>query len=725
MTSHPKEGNLPLSTQNHRKGLLTGVLVLASLLAVGTATAQKTNSIEIDTIPDFMKGDITTSTLTWEGRVAPPIHREQLAPIDAEVVWDVVELDNRRYIATGHEGKLLVEDGSGEATVLHDFDEPSIYTLHVTSDGKLLVAPSPGGEIHQIDPDTGEATLFARTGASTVWDMVDFAGGLAIATGPKGSIIKVSDDGTTSTLVQFPDTLNVLDLALIPDSEDLVVATQGPGIVARVTPEGTYKVLIDPQQDEVRRVVVLEDGSIVAAVNGIRSPGEKLLQPAGEAGRPGGNAKPRPESFLARVYQDGFVEEWWTSPEAPIHDVASGPNGTVLVAAGERGLFYEVSAEGETSVRGVADESFLTRLAPGADGSLIVATGAEASILRLHPEKFGKGIYESEVLDGMGTVRWSRIRGILDAAGGTIHLSTRTGNTAKPDDSWNEWTDAVDFTAAATHPSHGEHLVGSPVGRFLQFRLEMEAADGAQVAPSVDVIRVFHTRPNAAPVVREISVQAPGSSSGNTGGGASRPPQAQVRPGGDAGAASRGGAPATDVNITWSAQDPDGDELRFDVYLRKVGDIHWLPLESDLDAPRASLSLREVPDGEYRVKVVANDSPSNPADLVRTSSRESAVFTLDTTPPTIHLRGDVVRTGDTATVSVVVEDSVSLISAARWRLGFGDWQVVFPDDGAFDSRSERFTFTIDDPALNQPGMFVMVSATDAAGNIATTRIDLD
>lgn len=724
MTCKTKEGINPLSNTPNRR-LFTLAMVLLGGLAATPIAAQKTNSFEIDTISDFMRGDITTSTLTWDGRVAPPIQRELLAPLDAEVAWDVVEHGDRRFIATGHSGKLFVEDGSGEATVLHEFEEPSIYSLLATADGRILAATSPGGIIHDVDPSTGETSVVSQTGAATIWDMIEYRDQLAIATGPKGKILTVDDSGTTATLVQFPDTLNVLDITLIPGTEDLAVATQGPGILARVSPDGSWRVIIDPEQDEIRRVAVLEDGSIVAAVNGVRSPGERLLQPAGESGRPGGNAKPQPESFIVRAHPNGFVEEWWTSPEAPIHDIALGVNGTLLVTAGARGLFYEVTPTGDTNVRGVADQEFLTRLAPGADGSILVATGADASLMRIHPGKFGEGIYESEVLDGKATVNWTRIRGIVNAADGDISISTRSGNTAKPNETWSDWTDPIEFPGVGEHASHGEHLVQSPVARFLQFRLEMTAAPEADTPPTVDFLRVFHTRPNAAPVVRDISIQSSANSGGSSA-GASRSPQQAGRPGGDPAGASRGGtpSPSPEVAITWSAQDPDGDDLLFDVFLRAVGETHWLSLEEDLDAPRLSLSLREIPDGEYRVKVVASDSPSNPSDLVLTGSRESGVFTLDTTPPAILIR-DASRNGDEATISVRVEDSVSLIRSARWRVGFGDWNIIFPDDGAFDSRSETFTFTVEDSALNQPGMFVMFSATDGAGNIATTRIDLD
>lgn len=702
------------------------LLATALVALAAAASAAPTERFEIDLAGDFARGDITTSTLTLDGRLAPPLKRERLALLpDAQVVWDIATIGDRRLIATGHEGVLYEQRGSGEAKVLKDFDEAGLYTIHVDRKGRLLAAPSPGGRVYTVAED-GKAEEVATTGAGTVWDMLDVEGGILLATGPKAAIVRLGDDMTTSTLVQFPDTLNVLSLAAIPGSTDVLAGLQGPGMVARVAPDGTWRVLVDVEQEEVRRVAVMKDGSFVAAVNGVRSPGERFLQPGGGP-TTGGNQKPRPESFLVRVRPSGFVEEWWTSPESPIHDIAVQPDGRILVAAGERGNLFEVSPTGETEMRGVTDEKHLTRLAPAGDGSILVGTAAEAALLKVTPGASGPGIYESEVLDAKGSTRWSRVRGVVAAGDGAVRIATRSGNTAKPGDAWSAWSAAEDFSA-------GEHIIRSPMGRFLQFRIELDppAAPRGEV-PTVDVVRVFHVRENVAPTIRELNVQVAGAVS------AAPPPQASPRPGGvpprpgpggpggdpRGGGGNQQGGGAGDITISWNAADPNNDELRYAVFLRPVAADRWLLVKEDLAENRLVLPAREVPDGEYRVRVVASDRLGNEPGAALEASRESNPFVVDYNPPAVIVLSVQRQDSDKVAIRVRIEDSVSLLASARWRSGFGNWSPLVPEDGALDQRSETFAFVVDDKAGLDRNDLVTVVATDEAGNTVVARIPLD
>lgn len=678
------------------------LLLLAGIPALSFA-GDHTEVLVDDTVADFGQGDLTTSTLVWDGKVRPPMYREKIAVLDeAAVVWDALEIDGTRYIGTGHNGRLLSQQGSEKPQIYHDFEESSIYALAQGLGGELLAAVSPGGTIHRVEE--GSIEPFAYTGSELIWDIVRHEDMLYAATGTPAGIVSIDDEGTTTSLVSLPEVSNVLDLAPLPDGNGFAMATQGPGYLARVALDGDVTILIDPEQEEVRRVAILTDGSILGAVNGERSPGEKALSRAPSNGAQGGNRKPRPESFIVRAYPNGYAEEWWTSPEAPIHDIYVQEDGSLIVAAGDAGRLFQVTPEGNTNLAGISEEMYITRMAPTESGQVLLGTGAEAAIYLLDPARSSKAIYESRAFDALGTVSWGRIRGFVSRSSGSIMISTRTGNTVKPDEKWSDWTENSDFNA-------GEHISESPVARFLQYRITMIPAESGE-QPMVDLMRVFYTRPNSAPKVLDITVAESGGAKGNGNGEAT--PRVMTPP---------HSSPPT-MDVSWKAEDPDSDILRYALYVREVRTENWVLVEDELMEPKFTLPTAAMADGEYRAMVVVSDDATNANGSEKTAKLESAVFLVDNTAPDIiTLNQD--RSGPKAVeVRVRVEDSAGLITSAAWRVGFGDFMVTVPEDGALDQRSETFTFTVegDDAAAGNQVIFV---ATDEKGNTRVESIRLD
>ena len=91
----------------------------------------------------------------------------------------------------------------------------------------------------------------------------------------------------------------------------------------------------------------------------------------------------------------------------------------------------------------------------------------------------------------------------------------------------------------------------------------------------------------------------------------------------------------------------------------------------------------------------------------------------DTTPPTVTITAlSPDPTNDnTPTFTGTATDSLSNISSVEYQVGTGAWKAwtaASATDGAFDSLSEDYTFTI--PALADGGYIVSVRATDAAAN---------
>ncbi len=679
-----------------------------SLALGGGAPAAQTEFFLDDRPEDFARGDIRDSIVTSRGTVQPPHPKVKLDEFDAAVVWDILETGDYLYVATGHDGRLFRRMHEEEPEMLHEFEESAIYALAEGPDGGVLAAASPGGKIYSVNED-GEVEVFAETEAEIIWDLLRHDGAVWAATGSPASIVRVDNGGEVETIIEFEETLNVMQLAPAPDGEGVLAVTQGPGQVLRVTAEGNSTVLLDPESEEVRRVAVLEDGSIVAAVNAIRSPGQELLSRGPDEGQARGNQQPQPESFLARIYPDGMMREWWKSPEPPIHDIYPLEDGGMIVSAGSGGSIFLVTADGEKNSAGVAREEFVTRLATGANNRLLMGTGSEAAVYRMRAAERGEGAYLSRVFDGRGTVRWGRLLGHVYTGEGEVLVSTRSGNTAKPDDNWTDWSDSADFAA-------GDYLTDGPISRFFQYRVEFKLDSNADqaVLPELERMRVFYRRANEPPVIESVRVGSPGGAGGSGAQQQRNPVRVNVEPHSNTGR----------KEITWSAEEPGGESLVYTVQIKPAGTDNWMTLEEDLSSSSYTLDTRNLADGEYRARVTASDVKSYPVGEGLQAVKESPLFLIDNTVPELRLV-DVERRGsESVRVEFEAEDATSLIGSASYRPGTGEMRLLKPEDGFFDQRRESFAFTLEGEDARS-GKMITLFATDENGNTARLGVTLD
>jgi hypothetical protein len=158
--------------------------------------------------------------------------------------------------------------------------------------------------------------------------------------------------------------------------------------------------------------------------------------------------------------------------------------------------------------------------------------------------------------------------------------------------------------------------------------------------------------------------------------------------------------------VRWTAVDPDGDALRFDLELRREGDASWVPLAAGVEDEFHGWDARGAADGVYRVRLTADDGGERSRDARRIARRISAPFVIDNTPPT--LRVERVEAGWT----VLVEDPGGGPAALERAAGDDDWIRVDPEDGVVDGASE--TFVVEAESGSRP---IRVRATDRAGNV--------
>jgi hypothetical protein len=154
--------------------------------------------------------------------------------------------------------------------------------------------------------------------------------------------------------------------------------------------------------------------------------------------------------------------------------------------------------------------------------------------------------------------------------------------------------------------------------------------------------------------------------------------------------------------------------LSYSVYFRGEKQSEWTLLKKDLEERSATLEADTLPDGEYVLKVVASDSPSNPKALALSGDLTSAVFTIDNTAPTVQATAQSVEL-KRATVHFRAVDAVSPLRRAECSIDGSDWEAIFSEDRIVDSKVEEFEVKTDDLIVGEHAVALRVF--DSAGNV--------
>jgi hypothetical protein len=346
--------------------------------------------------------------------------------------------------------------------------------------------------------------------------------------------------------------------------------------------------------------------------------------------------------------------------------------------------------------------------------SFLVTTANLGKVYRLGTHPAATGSYESEVRDAGNIAGWGQIRWRAALPEGTaLDLYTRSGNSARPDSTWSDWS-------AAYKNSNGESIQ-SPPARYMQWKAVFHAA-GNQ-SPVLQEVTLAYLPRNRAPELTEVRAvlrndrpaQSGGSGPGSSATGTS------------AGAASRtfSGVSATaranssrGVDISWLASDPDQDDLVYALYFRGEGETEWKLVQDDLQQNYFQLSPGALPDGTYRLRVVASDGNQNPVPTALSAERVSAPFIMDATPPQVEVLSES-RAGAGATVQFRASDGASALTRGEYALDAANLQLVLSDDGIVDSQRETFTVRL--PLVDGQEHLLTLRVYDFAGNMGVAK----
>jgi sugar lactone lactonase YvrE len=738
-----------------RKCLILAACVMAAAVA---AHAASTSFWLVSTQTDFLKGEVEQLSVDSDGRVMLGPAVDTLHQTSTPAVWRLaLDSEGAVWAGTGNEGKLIKVDSGGKASVVFDATELEIHAIAPAAGGVVYAGSSPDGKVYKITKD-GKSTPFFDPEDKYIWTLLAAPDGTLYAgTGEKGRVYKIGADGTGKVFYES-GTTHVTSLAWdgAKDGKSaLLVGTSSPGRVVRVDPAtGRGFVLLESAYKEIRSIRVSSAGTIFATAVGAGSESssapekpsstidttstpiasvstevtitaigdQTIVTPSSGGSSRGESRSGSAKGAVYRIAPDGDWDEFWTSNDDAPYDVLIEPNGSLLVATGDKGKIYRISGDPTVSTlvtRAVSQQ--VTSFAQDAQGRVYYATSNPGRILRVTTGQAEKGTYLSDVKDTQTVSTWGAIRWrAVTPSGTSVELFTRSGNTKTPDSTWSDWSKA--YTNAMGEP------IASPKARYLQWRAVL--AGSGKATPVLTSVTSAYLPRNARPSIASITVHPPGTvfqrpfPTGDpelAGFETSTSDGRAPNPGSSSSASSSAGVPLgrrtyqkSLQTFAWRADDGDEDKLQFDVYFRREGETDWKVLRRGLWDGIYTWDTTSVPDGTYVIKVMASDAPSNSPAGALTAERESATFEIDNTPPTIDVR-PTGQTASAANATFVVRDSHSPIQRVEYSTSAGGWKLLYPVDGLLDAREERFELARD-PASTEP---IVLRAIDTLSNVAT------
>jgi hypothetical protein len=682
------------------------VITLVSLLAAGTAGADRTSFWTQETFDSFVNGSLAGAAVMRDGAITVSAEMSVLDVPGAQYVWAGGERNGAFVVAVGSPGAVYeIRNGRAEELLASDTADYSAFA--VSPSGDIYVGTSPGGAVYRIRPD-GSAGLFFETGEGYVWSLAYSAEhGLLVGTGDLAKVYAVDDDGEGRVLHESTEA----SISVISASGDRVLAgTNVGGLLLDVTPGSDLSVLYDSPYEEISGIVQPDDGSVYFAATSVSM--EDAMNEGSQYDSGFG------EGAVYRTTAAGGAVRVWSSTSAPVTALGVTESGEILAGTGARGLLYSIGGDGSADLVAELDGEMVLSMSPVGSG-LLACVGLPGGAVVIGDGPADSGTYLSDVLDTRSASVWGEVEWRAEyPAGGEVTISARSGNTETPDDTWSDWHEVR---------GAGGGAAGCPGARYVQWRAELSSGSGG-ASPLLRSVTVAYLRENLPPVVGSVKIFDPDDVvTGPAGGNSST--VSQSLPGGveityslDAAEAEGHMLPALVRGmrtVSWEALDPDGDPLAYEVWVRAEDESEWKPMERDIHwRTLHTWDTGSMADGHYRMKVVASDRPANPAGSALEAEAVSAVFTVDHTPPEIA-RLEVSESGGALTVSGLVTDAAHPVSRVEVSLDYGEWRRAFAADGILDSRSESFELVLDDAG---PGEHtVAVRALDRAGNMALAR----
>lgn len=586
-------------------------------------------------------------------------------------ISDLAKLDGELYYGISDLGLLLRMSKKGVLDTIIN-KEGVLFSIG-TFDNFIVVGLSPSGKLLFIKGKEIQDTL--KIDAENIYEIQQWNDKLIIGTGPNGKIFEVTKDKKVRELYST-EASSVTEIVAFKDK--LFIGTSSPGLIYELYKEGGGRIYYDTGLEEVNGLGFCGD---TLCISGIRV----------------GNTAP-----------EGEVKFLVINREISVYKGTPIMTGVVL-----NNIFYAGESEdgqvGEFHCKElliVADlkESRITTL-KGINGNLYIGTGYPANIYRIEKEKRIEGIYTSTVFNGGIGVIWGNL---FYTGKGELSFDIRSGKKKEVDSTWASWR-SIDEGINTVDP-------------FIQWRAVLKSKD-----TYLKEVKVSFRQRNLRPEIMEFYVLPPTIGAGGSMDvpkhGEILMPEERIR-------LLKMGfyipeqayhIPEGIRCIYWQANDPDGDFLTTDLYLKRDGDQDYEKLAENIGDNAYFLDISPYPDGIYTTRIKVTDLPSQPTPL---SDERTTRFIIDHTPPDIKdIKKNVI--GDSIAISGIAKDELSSISYVLYNTPttitskkFG-WLSALPVDGVFDEKEELFSFKV-----LKDLKYIAIRVIDRHNNSKVERLEL-
>jgi outer membrane protein assembly factor BamB len=726
------------------------LLVVFSILLPLFVFAEGTRTWEQSKFDELIKGTPKGVAIRSTGGLELAPAFTALSTTPSTYIWSIAaDREGNVYAAAGSPARVYRITPDGKSSVIFEPQELQVQALVVSDSGVIYAATNPDGKVYKIEhhaipaertskekksadkpalDSPWSSSVYFEPGTKYIWNLLlDDAGNLFVATGDHGEIFRVTPKGEHS--VFFKSDEAHMRVMRFDAKGNLIAGSDGSGLVYRISPAGEGFVLYSAPKKEITALAIDKAGNIYAAGAGERhggsgapsfsmppvsTPNSPSSSSSGQSGivissSASSSATPSVSlsssgssaaggSEIYRIAPDGSPSRLWSSHEDLVYALAFDQNGRLLAGTGNRGHIFAIRGEDEFTDLIKASATQVTAFAEAPHGGLYASTSNLGKVFLLSATPASEGSYESDIFDAHIFSRWGRaeFRGA-----GKVELFARSGNVDNPDRNWSPWQQ-VDL--------HNDSPVSAPPARFIQWKAVLRAGNPA---PRVESVTLNYLPKNVSPDFDDIAVQTdvryqtlPKPAGPDLSGATVQQPHFDAPP-----------PPIHDrdsIGVKWSVHDDNDDQMVYSVYYRGDADSRWLLLKDNLTDKFYSFDASLLPDGIYRIKVVASDAPSHSPGQALTAEKESPPFEVDTTEPQIENLTAAVE-GDQIHVTFRAADSFSAIKRAEYSVDAGEWQFVEPVGQLSDSRTESYDFRTPVPAACSP--CATAAKSGAAGQI--------
>lgn len=701
---------------------------------------------------DFMSGKAEGVSILADESLALAPKVKLITEIGEPYIWTLVsDGSDALYAATGHEGRVLKISASGDTATVYDALEPDVYALAVKANGDLFIGASPEGRVYRIPKGKTQGDTFFDPEEKYIWDL-EFGpdGDLYVAVGSKGRIYRVDQKGNGKLVLDSEET-HIISMTFDREG-NLLAGSSSNALLYQVNSGGSVSIIYDSPLKEIKSIVVDSQNNLFVAAFEIQTPAEQakrlLPQPGistdtpsnGEDSKEGESSKSPQEFILSRppqprgpaanseIYffdQDRFITRLWRGTgEAVMSLGMMEDDRAVFVSKKEENNLLVVDKRGELTLLNSFEESDVTGFLPQAE-RMLICTANPGKVFEIAKGYLSRGTFTSKVLNGGLPSKWGRISWEGQIPSSTrVYFRTRSGNTARPDTTWSQWSESLREKPGAD--------ITSPPRRYFQWQALLES-DNPGMTPRLTEITVSYLRRNRPPMISPIRLMPQGLFIKPSPSAVEKPELKKTYPY-EVEKMLNNKKKSTTENpfqgekeyekrfrmAGWNANDPNGDELRYNIYYRGISESTWRPLELNIAENSVIFDTESMADGKYLLKISAHDSLDNPGGRAESSERTSPVFTVDNTPPSIqNFRVSKLNNGLGFEVSFKVRDQTSRIERVEVAVDAEKARRVAPVDEIQDSLEENFRLAWEKVS---PGEHtVTVQAYDQFYNLVTVR----